>query len=85
VIKDGKLFYWRDSEYGLTQEAIDAFLSFNIAERINHISGPMGGYIDDAMKGADYYFCKSDPSKYKRVITGIATGWYKPPTIRCRR
>ncbi len=89
IIQKGKLFYWHDSEYGLTQEMVDAFINFNIAEKVN-ISDPylllgLEGYIDDAMKGADYYLCKNDLRHYKRVITNIATGWYKPPTVRCRR
>jgi hypothetical protein len=88
VIKDGKLFYWYDADYGLSEEMINVLLDYNLAERINVSDISYLGLIgknQDFVDVADYYFCNNDPSNYKRVITNIATGWYKPPTIRCRR
>lgn len=88
-IRDGKLFCWHDPGYGLTQEMIDVLLEFNVAERVN-ISDLIlllgyGGRYDHNGYGADYYLCKNDPRNYKRVRSRIAVGWYRPPTIRCRR
>lgn len=88
VIKDGKLFYWHDPDYGLTKETIEAFLEFNLAERleISDLSFLLGQevYGDERTKAAQYYFCKNDLTNYKRVITNIAIGWYKPPRLKCR-
>ncbi len=89
IIKDSKLFFWHDPEYGLTQDMIDVLLEFNVAERVN-ISDPMlllgyGDRHDDSGYGADYCLCKNNPRNYKRIRSRIAAGWYRPPTIRCRR
>lgn len=89
VIKDGKLFYWYDSDYGLTDEAIRVFRNYNLADflensGLEHILG-QEVYGDDFAKGATYYFCKNNPSNYKRVITSIGIGGYKPPMVRCKR
>jgi hypothetical protein len=88
VIKDGKLFYWYDSDYGLTEEMIKVLLDNNLAERINVSDISYLGLIgknQDFVDVADYYLCKNNPRNYKRVRSKIATGWYKPPTVRCRR
>ncbi len=89
IIKDGKLFFWHDSEYGLTQDMIDVLLEFDVAERVN-ISDPIlllgyGGHHDESGYGVDYYLCKNNPRNYKRVRSSTAIGWYKPPTMRCNR
>lgn len=88
IIKDEKLFYWHDPNYSLTKETIDAFLKFNIAERIDisDLSLLIGyeGHIDDAIKATGYYFCKSNLANYKRVVSNIAIGWYKPPKLKCK-
>jgi hypothetical protein len=39
--------------------------------------------IDDAKKGADYYFCKQNYHVYKKIITRIALGYYKAPELKC--
>lgn len=87
IIKNGKLFYWHDLDFGLTEEVIKAFLEFNLAQPINisDLSMLLGyeGYYGNT-EAAQYYFCKNDLSNYKRVITGIAPGWYKPPKVNCR-
>ncbi len=94
TIKNGKLFYWHDPDYGLTEEMVDIFHQFNVADsiRLEEIFTRQDERTDSyyqvknhSKRGAHYYFCKNNPSNYKRVITNIATGWYKPPTIRCRQ
>lgn len=75
----GKLFYWNDSSRVVTSEILD------VLERYNHIdySNNTIFVIDEKKKGAHYYFCKSDLSKFKRVETSVAMGWYKPPRLKC--
>lgn len=95
IIKDGKLFYWHDPDYGLTEEMVKVLHEFNIADSIDLLDPNVAlddytdNYIhhpaEEKAKVAVYYFCREDPSNYKRVITNIATGWYKPPTIRCKQ
>lgn len=88
IIKNGKLFYWHDSEYGLTEETIKLFLEFKLAEPLNisDLALLLGQEVwgDGKTKGMDYYFCKTDLNNYKRIITSFALGWYKPPKIKCK-
>jgi hypothetical protein len=81
IIKNGKLFYWWDDNYSVTEEIITVLWKYNLLQTdliIPEFS------IDDSQKGADYYFCKSDLSKYKRVITNIGLGYYEPPKLNCK-
>ncbi len=93
IIRDGKLFYWHDPDYGLTEEMIQVLHRFNIVDSVGFADlfatqdERIDGYhlIEEKSKrGTHYYFCENDPSNYKRVITSTSIGWYRPPTIRCR-
>ena len=84
IIKEGKLFYWFDDSYPFTQEMLDFLWKYNLLQ--DDDSGLIifpDNPINDSKKGADYYFCKNDLSKYKRVVTNIGLGYYKPPKIKC--
>lgn len=81
IIKDGKLFYWWDDKYPVSEEMIAVLWKYNLLQTdfiIPEFS------TNDNQKGADYYFCKNDMSKYKRVITNIGLGYYKPPKLKCK-
>jgi hypothetical protein len=80
VIKNGKLFHWWDKDYPVTEEMIAVLCKYNLLQTDLIIPEYS---TDDSAKGADYYFCKNDLSKYKRIITNIATGYYKPPKLKC--
>jgi len=84
IIKDGKLFYWFDDNYPLTQDMLDLLWKYNL------LQDDEGGLIispdnpiNDRQKGVDYYFCKNNLLKYKRVVTNIGLGYYKPPKLKC--
>ncbi len=80
VIEDGKLFYWWDDQYPVTEEMLAILWKYNLLQKdliIPEFS------TDDSQKGADYYFCKNNLSKYKRVITSKGIGYYKPPKLKC--
>lgn len=85
IEKEGKLFYWWDDNYSLTKEALEIFSEYDI------IQDDEGGIItfpdheiDDKSKGVDYYFCKNDLRRYKKVTTSIGVGWYDPPKLDCQ-
>lgn len=80
IIKDGKLFYWWDSNYPVTEDMINILWKYNLLQECCIIPEFS---INELEKGADYYFCKYNLSKYKRVITNIANGHYKPPKLKC--
>ncbi len=95
IIKNGKLFYWYDPNYGLTEKMVNVLFQFNVADSIDLLAPSItlddytDNYIhhqvDEKTKISTYYFCKNNLNKYKRVITNIATGWYKPPKIKCNQ
>lgn len=86
IVKDGKLFYWYDDSYPLTQEMLDILWKYNLLldDEDGWIIIP-DNPIDDSQKGAHYYFCKSDLSEYKRVITNIGMGFYPLPKLNCNK
>lgn len=84
VIMDGKLFYWFDDSYPLTKEMLDILWKYNLLQDDDGglITVP-DNPINDSKKGADYYFCKNNLTKYKRIVTNIGHGFYKPPKLKC--
>jgi len=85
IEKDEKLFFWWDDDYPLTEEMLAILWKYNL------LCDDTKGLIvlpdfttNDRLKGAHYYFCKNDLSKFKRIITSIANGYYKPPKLKCK-
>ena len=84
IEKNGKFFFWCDNDYPLTEKTLAVFSKYNL------LQDDEGGIIkfpdfiiDDAQKGADYYFCKNNLTKYKKVITNIGIGYYDIPNLKC--
>jgi hypothetical protein len=78
-IRDGKLFIWDDENFLTTNETISVLEKFDLITNDYLFDG--GVY--DAKKGVDYYFCRKDLSKYKRVTSKLAIGYYDAPYIDC--
>ena len=83
VIVKGKLFYWWDRDYPLTEEMLSVLKKYNVLTDMIYDGMLPEFLIDDAQKGAHYYFCRNNLSKYKRVVTNIATEYYSPPKLKC--
>lgn len=78
----GNLFYWHDDGYFLNDSTInklnqykliDSIPSFAMVELIN----------DDSKKGIDYFFCKKNLNKYKKVKTTRILGRYAFTKLKC--
>ena len=83
IEQNGKLFIWRDEDFQLTDSTI------NVLDKYHRISrGGPGDWIsgggDELKQGADYYFCRSNLTVYKKKITNRAIGHYEPPTVNCK-
>ena len=83
VIVKGKLFYWDDDDYPLTEETLSVLKKYNVLTDMIYDGMLPEFLIDDAQKGAHYYFCKNNLLKYKRIITSKAAGYYRPPKLKC--
>jgi hypothetical protein len=80
----GKLFYWDDSTKNVTDDLIATFTRYDLVDTmIVNIYIPER-IIEHSIKGVDYYFCKDDLLKYKKVITRKAMGLYDPPKPKCK-
>lgn len=85
IEQDGKLFFWYDDQYSLTNSTIKLFDKYHLLWRgapVNAEDHPFA--IDDSAEAAEYYFCKSNLFIFKRVITSRAIGAYDPPEIVCK-
>jgi hypothetical protein len=82
--KNGKLFFWRDKDFMLTNKALSIFQRYNLLQDDdNGKRQTPSSVIDESKRGVHYYFCKNDFSIYKRVITSIAFGYYEGPSVNC--
>ena len=84
VIVKGKLFFRQDDNYPLTEETLSVFKRYNILTEVMERGMLPDFIINDAAKAAHYYFCRDNISNYKRVVTHVATGYYKPPKLKCK-
>jgi hypothetical protein len=86
IEKDGRLFIWNDDHYTLTDSTLKILNKFHLVER--GTKRDLDRFLifgtDDSKRGATYYFCRSNLSVYKRVITNVAIGYYNPPHITCK-
>jgi hypothetical protein len=81
----GKLFYWRDKHYPLTNNTIKILDKYHCLRRGGTSDAKLHDFkIDDSIQAIDYYFCRSKLSVYKRVITNTSIGYYDPPNIKCK-
>ena len=82
--KEGKLFFWWDNDYPLTEETLAVFNKYDLLQddEGGKITFP-DFIIDDSQKSAHYYFCKNDLSIYKKVITNKGLGYYDAPNLKC--
>jgi len=84
IIKDGKLFYWWDNDYPLTEEMLAVLWKYDLicVDTVGHF-GFLNWTLDSRQKGMNYYFCRNDLSRFRRVVTNRAHGFYEPPRLRC--
>ncbi|MDR0231502.1 MAG: hypothetical protein LBI82_05220 [Dysgonamonadaceae bacterium] len=86
IEKDGKLFYWWDNDYPLTEEMLAILWKYDLLfDDTKGLVGFPQFSIDEKLKGVHYYFCRNNLSKFKRVVTNIAPGYYKPPKLNCNK
>lgn len=82
---DNKLFYWDVNDSYLSPEVYDILIKYDFIERRNvptqgWLVGERG-HFDDGNKINQYYFCKTDPIRFKRTYSV----YYKPPQrIKCK-
>ncbi|RPD49815.1 hypothetical protein DNI29_03190 [Hymenobacter sediminis] len=80
----GKLFYWKDSTGVVTHDIIRVLTKYqHIDTAVVNVFMP-DRIIDHTKQAEDYYFCKNNLGRYKKVRTRLATGYYKPPKVKCK-
>jgi len=85
IEKNGKLFYWWDKDYPLTEDMLAVLWKYDLLfDNTNEFLTFPQFSTNDKQKGAHYYFCKNDLSIFKKVVTNRAIGFYDPPEIKCK-
>lgn len=81
---DGKLFYWYDSNYPLTEEMLQLLEHFNLIQRpedslteVRTITVPTCNYA------LHYYYCRNNLSKFVKTSSKIAIQYYNIPLLNC--
>ena len=80
IEQDGKLFFWKDDNYELDKETIEIFKKYEVV-REGGLSPEF--VIDETKKAVDYFICRSDFTKYKKVTTSTAIGYFDAPKVNC--
>lgn len=77
-----KLFYWNDKNFESNEEIIYKLNDYNLIDSVETVAHAEF-IIDDAKKGAQYYFCKRNLKNYKKVTINKGMGDYKVPKLNC--
>lgn len=82
IEKEGKLFYWYDPGHTITSDLIAVLSKYKHIDSI-YVKGLPGisQYMPpnkEGVKSVQYFFCRCNLLKYKKVITERVIGYYKP-------
>ena len=84
IIRGNKLFIWADSSKSLKIDIINKMSEYKIIDStIVKTGGVQLFHINEKKKGLDYFFCKKDLRKYKKIKTNKALGHYPIPNLNC--
>lgn len=78
--KEGKLFFWRDEEHSANDKTVEVFRKYKLLTE-DYLNDSY--IVDDSQKCIDYFICRNNLTKYKKVITNKAIGYYDAPRIEC--
>ena len=84
VEKNGKLFYWWDNDFPLSEEALNVFRKYNLLQddEKGTIQFPEN-VLDETQKSAIYYFCRNNFRIYKKIETNRGQFYDRAPEISC--
>lgn len=95
IVINGKLFLWKDNKTPLSKEILQVLNKYKVLDSTDikeHYGMLPPGFkdtrliiLDDGLKGADYFVCKNNIRKFRRIYTNRAFGYYKNPKIKCRK
>ena len=83
VIVKGKLFYWDDDDYPLTEETLSVLKKYDALTDMIHDRVLPETVISDSKEIAFYYFCRNNLLKHKRAVSSKSAGYYRPPKLKC--
>ena len=86
IERNRNLFYWNDSSAVLTNDMIAKLSKYRIIDSMNvngFVGIPETTHVDDSKKGIDYFICKNNFLKYKKVTTNNAFDYSDIPNVNC--
>lgn len=79
---NNKLFVWWDDDDKIDKATFDLLIKYNLLQDDeNGMILLPDSSIDDNKKGVDYFFCKSNVKKFKRIISN--KGFVPVPILNC--
>jgi len=80
IEQDGKLFFWKDYEYDVNEKTVEILKKYKVTRKdyLNPIF-----VIDESQKAVGYFICRDNFTKYKKVTTNTAIGYYDAPNVEC--
>jgi hypothetical protein len=80
--KNSKLFYWDDSKVPLSLEILSKLDEYGQIDSLESIAFATL-IIDDGKEGINYYFCKNNLLKYKKMKSTKSLSIYNLPLLNC--
>lgn len=83
--KNGKLFYWHDSNIPATEESLALLKKFGLIKEPQKSEDfdEVRTIIFDDEKGVIYFFCRENPLIFESMQTNRPLGTYTPPNLEC--
>lgn len=78
-----KLYYWYDNNYPISEQVVQKLLQYKVIDSVETIAD-IDFVNDDARKSVNYFFCKDDLRKYKRIFTNKSLSSSLPREIICK-
>ncbi|OMP29724.1 hypothetical protein [Mangrovimonas sp. DI 80] len=80
IEQDGKFFFWKDNQFKVNEKTVEVLKKYNVV-REDYLNPTF--VVHESQKAVDYYICRSDFTKYEKVTTSKAIGYYDAPEIDC--
>ena len=83
---DNRLFCWQVKTKPISEEMISKLTQYNMIDSTywNGFNGDIPEFVvDDKKMATDYYFCRNNIRKFKKIKTSIGIGYYRRPKLRC--
>lgn len=81
---NGVLFYWDDPSINMSAVTLEVLKKYNmVLDDIEEYRDSLDKNEFADSEAIHYYFCNSNPTKFRKKRTKVALGYYDAPRIKC--